>query len=131
MASSTGYLLLMSALFLQCLISHSVKIKVVVRVQPFLNRIHLHCQDNNGEDLTTSVQFYRTKMINAQIVTKLFTNYTPDGAVAKFNVAPELEGEFSCASNNSMSSNNITLVGESLYLSLFGLLNSSILPITT
>ena len=119
--ASTGYLLLMSALFLQCLISHSVKIKVVVRVQPFLNRIHLHCQDNNGDDLITSVQFYQTKMINGQIVTQLFTNYTPDGAMAEFNVAPELEGEFSCASNNSISSNNITLVGESLYLSLFWL----------
>lgn len=116
--ASTGYLLLLAALFLHCLSAHSVKIKVVIRAQPFLNKIHLHCQDNNGDDLTTPVQFYRTSMENGQNVTQLFTNYTADGAVAKFNVTPELEGVFRCASNNIMSNDSITLVGESLSLSL-------------
>lgn len=103
--------------------SEGTRISINKRVLPFLNRIFLRCQDNIGQDLTNTVQFYRTiHTTGNQTVTQLFTNYSLDDiSVAMFYVTPETEGVYTCLDTltNETSSNNITLVGKMLQCFLF------------
>ena len=69
-----------------------------------------------------TVQFYRTTFTpDNQPVTELFLNYTLDGnSVAVFEATVDAEGIYSCfdAKTNLSSTNNITLVGKTLLLSI-------------
>ncbi len=93
---------------------YGVRVKIQARSLPNRNDVALQCTDDNDVPLvTTNIGLYRTSIINDQSSTELFTDFIFDMNEARFNITPEIEGNFSCIDQdtNTTSSNTVVVIG--------------------
>ena len=101
---------------------HGVRIRVLKRLQPFINRVYLECNGDGSGNLSGSALFHRSlgPGDSPQLVTPDPPNVGDEGStptVLLLYLTPSKEGVYTCTDNatNVTSSNSISLVGECFY----------------